>query len=81
MSVGRGSDSYIPKGGSEKGLARVKPQPDEDPIHTLPRARSPATCFPHYQMWFGAAFLLTWYSMDLIMFVHWVAEMFSGACA
>jgi len=57
----------------------VKPQPDEDPIHRLPRAIT-GNVLSHYQMWLGAAFLLTWFSMDLIMFVHWVVEMFSGAC-
>jgi len=58
----------------------VKPQPDEDPIHTLPRVIT-GSVLSHYPLWLGAAFLLTWFSMDLIMFVHWRPGNASGACA
>ena len=63
----------------QKGSGPCETQPDEDPIHRLPRAIT-GNVLSRYQMRLSA-FLLTWFSMDLIMFVHWVVEMISSACA
>jgi hypothetical protein len=49
--------------------------PGEDPIHIPARAIA-GKVLSKGQMWAGAIFLLIWFSMDAIMFVHWLYRLF-----